>query len=52
MHDAASLPHLLHEAGFSQVRRARFGDSSLDFSAVEDPERWREPENIGFECRI
>jgi hypothetical protein len=36
MHDAASLNFLLQEAGFSQVRRARCGDSSLYFSAVED----------------
>ncbi|WP_411870137.1 class I SAM-dependent methyltransferase [Vulcanococcus limneticus] len=52
MHDTASLGFLLQEAGFSQVRRARCGDSSLDFSAVEDLERWCETETIGFECRL
>ena len=51
MHDTSSLSFLLHEAGSSQVRRARCGDSSFDFSEVEDPQRWREPESIGFECR-
>ena len=50
MHDVASLTLLLEEAGFSNVRQAHFGDSQLDFSAVEDPERWREPDNIGLEC--
>lgn len=51
MHNAATLSFHLQEAGSSQVRRARCGDSSLDFSAVEAPERWRKPETIGFECR-
>lgn len=52
MHDIASLTLLLQEAGFSNVRPAHFGDSQLDFSAVENPERWREPDNIGFECSL
>ena len=51
MHDTYSICFLLQEAGFSQVRHARCGDSSFDFSEVEDPQRWREPESIGFECR-
>lgn len=50
MHDEASLPALLSEAGFSHIRRAYFGDSTLDFSAVECPRRWEEPGTIGFEC--
>ncbi|WP_159098315.1 methyltransferase domain-containing protein [Synechococcus sp. WH 8016] len=51
MHDASSISSLLREAGFSDVRPAKYADSKYDFSAVETPERWCEPENIGFECR-
>lgn len=52
MHDSASLAQLLYEAGFSDVNATKYGESQLDFSDVEDPERWRDPINIGFECRL
>jgi len=41
MWDFKSLSRELSDAGFSSVRRAKFGDSSVDrFHDVEDPGRW------------
>ena len=39
MYDQISLEFLLREAGFLHVRRARLGDSTLDFSQL-NLERW------------
>jgi len=50
MYDCKALIYLLESIGFSSVREAKYGDSAFDFSAVEDPNRWSSPENIGFEC--
>lgn len=49
MWDYKSIQTELQTAGFSNIRRANFGDSSLaDFKAVESVERW---ENcLGVEC--
>jgi predicted SAM-dependent methyltransferase len=50
MWDYKSIKCELLPMGFTDVRRADFGDSSLTaFQAVEDPQRW---ENcLGVECR-
>lgn len=50
MYDSKALQYLLDSIGFSSVREAKYGDSVFDFSAVENPDRWCYPENIGFEC--
>lgn len=50
MWDYVSIAARLRAAGFVDVRRAVLGDSSHpEFSAVENPERWRDC--LGFECR-
>lgn len=50
MWDYKAIARELEDAGFTDVRRAAFGDSSEPrFADVEDPGRW---ENcLGFECR-
>lgn len=48
--DFKSIQHELEQAGFSQVRRAYFGDSADPrFSQVEDESRWQDC--LGVECR-
>ena len=48
--DFKSIQHELEQAGFSQVRRAYFGDSADPrFSQVEDETRWQDC--LGVECR-
>jgi len=50
MWDYLSIAARLRAAGFVDVRRAEFGDSSHEeFGAVENPERWHDC--LGFECR-
>ena len=50
MWDYEGMSHQLQEFGFTEVRRASFGDSTTgDFSAVEDASRWRDA--LGIECR-
>ncbi len=50
MWDYRSLAHRLAEAGFIDIRPARFGDSEEPaFAQVENPERWQDC--LGFECR-
>lgn len=50
MWDYASLEAELSDAGFSQIRRAEFGDNDDErFRVVEDPERWTH--RLGMECR-
>ncbi len=45
-----SLAHRLAEAGFTDIRRATFNDSSEPaFIEVENPERWQDC--LGFECK-
>lgn len=49
MWDYKSLAAELHDAGFINIRRAIYGDSSEPaFAAVEDEDRWRD--SLGFEC--
>jgi SAM-dependent methyltransferase len=51
MYDLETMMNELTSSGFSSVRQAAYGDSSFkEFSEVESRERWRFPENIGFEC--
>lgn len=50
MWDYRSMAYRLSEAGFEEIRLARFGDSSdSSFSEVEKIERWEDA--FGFECR-
>ena len=50
MWDFRSLAHELQNSGFTDVRKAFFGDSSEPmFRGVEDQERWRDC--LGIECR-
>ena len=50
MWDYPSLEHRLAQAGFVDIRPARFGDSAEPaFSEVENPDRWHDC--VGFECR-
>ncbi len=50
MWDYKSIIHELKEAGFNEIRRAEFGDSSdTIFAQVEDPDRWKD--GLGVECR-
>lgn len=50
MWDYRSMAHRLAQAGFADVRQARFGDSAdPSFAEVEKPERWDDA--FGFECR-
>lgn len=50
MWDERSLTRELHEAGFSTVRRAAFGDATdRQFDAVEHPDRFRDA--LALECR-
>lgn len=50
MWDYRSLAHRLAQAGFTDIRPARIGDSSEPaFAEVESPERWQDC--LGFECR-
>ena len=49
MWDEESMMSELEATGFSQIRRAEFGDSKDPmFSLVEDKERW--DNCLGFEC--
>ena len=49
MWDFRSIAVELDAAGFRNVRRATFGDSSIPrFTEVENPERWEDA--LGFEC--
>lgn len=50
MWDYRSMQHRLAQAGFVDIRPARFGDSSEPvFRDVESPDRWQD--SLGFECR-
>jgi predicted SAM-dependent methyltransferase len=50
MWDEASLSGELREAGFTDVRRARLGDSrDAQFREIENPSRWEGC--LGLECR-
>lgn len=50
MWDYRSMAHRLSQAGFEDIRPARFGDScDPSFSEVEKAERWDDA--FGFECR-
>lgn len=50
MWDYRSMEHRLAQAGFVDIRPARFGDSSEPaFRDVESPDRWQD--SLGFECR-
>ncbi|HSI36475.1 MAG TPA: methyltransferase domain-containing protein [Tepidisphaeraceae bacterium] len=50
MWDYASMSAALTKAGFTDIRRARFGDSGDPaFAAVEEVGRWGD--NLGMECR-
>ncbi|RJQ17486.1 MAG: methyltransferase domain-containing protein [Nitrospiraceae bacterium] len=50
MWDHKSIEHELGEAGFLEIRRANYGDSSEPtFMEVEDKERW--DNCLGMECR-
>jgi hypothetical protein len=48
--DYKGIAKELSAAGFTQVRRAAFGDSeNSGFRLVESEDRWRH--SLGFECR-
>jgi SAM-dependent methyltransferase len=50
MWDYKGISAEIANAGFLNVRRAKFGDSEFDeFKAVEDPDRWKNC--LGFECK-
>lgn len=50
MWDFKAMQAELKEAGFTDIRRASFGDSAnVEFAAVEDRGRW--DDNLGVECR-
>jgi hypothetical protein len=49
MWDYKALEAELQDTGFTDIRRAVYGDSSESaFAAVEDEDRWRD--SLGFEC--
>ena len=51
MWDYAALAHELERAGFTDIRRAHFGDGDDPaFDAVEKESRW-DQNTIGFHCR-
>jgi SAM-dependent methyltransferase len=48
--DYSSLVHYLEQTGFSQIRRAQYGDSELSaYTIVENVDRWNG--SLGIECR-
>ncbi|MBA3487510.1 MAG: methyltransferase domain-containing protein [Lysobacter sp.] len=50
MWDYRSMAHRLSQAGFAEIRLARYGDSSDPaFAEVEQIQRWEDA--FGFECR-
>jgi SAM-dependent methyltransferase len=50
MWDYKALEAELQDTGFTDIRRAVYGDSPEPaFAAVEDEDRWRD--SLGFECR-
>lgn len=51
MYDLETIVNEFEAAGFLHVRQAFFGDSHfIEFSEVEQEERWNFPINIGLEC--
>ena len=50
MWDYKGMSQELEEVGFTEIRRAKFGDSGISaFDAVEDPDRWTY--ELGVQCR-